>query len=410
MSNRPSLDAVLRDNQNTDKDHYVDFYGKRLLSKERDIVREVMDQTGPNVFRMSSLSWASDTAINAANQTYPNRATPGDIPKAVKDWNNTDGHRDAFRHAALAALTAREFSHHLGGTAEGVRWTGRLLHAHEGQANNNPVREAMDLHNNKVGLQVFRENPNASPEKLLELVKKAVDEGRTVVVNKEGKLAWSDQVPVYGHGNADHPVRKKAMGEDGTQLASADPGAAAPRTANAVDPRLGEVRPAVGPELRWNGDRTSLDYAFNIDQPRPSLGGRVAADLNALNSPQLTVAGRQVDNPYGDAMKKILEGVQSPEFTPQKNLDNAAALAAAWNGTFGEEMVAGHGKQGQLFLADGRGEAARMVSVNVKDTDGAAQKLFDAVVAKAVDPAQTQTPQTLAIEPEQRRQSAPSLG
>ena len=234
MSNRPSLDAVLSDNRNNDKDRYVDYFGKRMLSKEVEIVKEVMDQNGPNVFRMSSLKWSSDTAVSAANATYPNKATPGDIPKAVGDWNNTDGHRDAFRHATLAALTAKEFTHHLGGVDEGVKWTGRLLHAHEGQANNNPVREAMDLHNNKVGLQVFKENPNADAQQLMERVKEAIEQGRMVVINKEGKLAWSDQVPVYGHGNADHPVKKKAMGDSDVQVAGLDTGSPAARGANVL--------------------------------------------------------------------------------------------------------------------------------------------------------------------------------
>jgi hypothetical protein len=265
MSNRQNLDAVLRDNQNNDKDRYVDYFGKRMLSKEVEIVKEVMDTNGPNLFRMSSLKWSSDTAVSAANEAYPNKATPGDIPKAVKDWNNTDGHRDAFRHATLAALTAKEFTHHLGGVDAGVKWTGRLLHAHEGQATNNPVREAMDLYNNKVGLQIYKENPNADAQQLMDRVKEAIEKGRMVVINKEGKLAWSDQVPVYGHGNADHPVtKKKAMGEDGVQVASLDTGAPAARVANVLVDGNDRINNQFAQALTGtNGDRNTAALAVH---------------------------------------------------------------------------------------------------------------------------------------------------
>lgn len=278
MSNRPSLDAVLSDNRNNDKDRYVDYFGKRMLSKEVEIVKEVMDQNGPNVFRMSSLKWSSDTAVSAANATYPNKATPGDIPKAVGDWNNTDGHRDAFRHATLAALTAKEFTHHLGGVDEGVKWTGRLLHAHEGQANNNPVREAMDLHNNKVGLQVFKENPNADAQQLMERVKEAIEQGRMVVINKEGKLAWSDQVPVYGHGNADHPVKKKAMGDSDIQVAGLDTGAPASRGATVLVDGNDRINNQFAQALSGtNGNRDTA--ALAVQAISQTHGYREAADV-----------------------------------------------------------------------------------------------------------------------------------
>jgi hypothetical protein len=162
----------------------------------------------------------------------------------------------------------------------------------------------------------------------------------------------------------------------------------------------------VADDLRWNGDRTSLDFTFNIDKPKPGLGESLQ---NMIDSRHLSIGDRQIDNPYADSIKKIMDGVQLPEFTPQKNLDNAAALVAAWNGRLGEEIVAGHGKNGHIFLADGTGDSAKMVSVNVKDTDGAAQKLIDTVIAKAQETAPAQPQTAPAQEPEQRKPSSPSL-
>lgn len=280
MSNRPSLDAILRENQNPDRDTYVEFYGAKVLSKERDIIREVMDQSGPNAFRMSSLFWAKESAIRIANDTYRDGPKPSDLPSALdpKVWNNSDGHRDAFRHAALAALTAREFSGHLGSTEAGLQWAGRLLHAHEGQGANLPVREAMDLYNSKVGLQIFRDNPNADPETLLNLVRAAVDRGQTVVINKEGKLAWSDQVPLYGHGNAEHPVKRPTLkseaGEGDSRDALADRGLQ-------TDPFRTALRQGVerlGPDALGLSDRGQVNRVVAALHARSHVAGLTAVD------------------------------------------------------------------------------------------------------------------------------------
>jgi hypothetical protein len=213
-SKRPSLNGILNAYQNPDSDHYVKYMGQRVLSKEA----EMLEGLGKNPFRLNDLKWARDTAQSSANEAYPDARVPKDVPKAAAGgWNNTDGHRDAYRHALWAALTAREMTKHLGD--HGATWTENFLYRHEGRANNNRVQEAMDLYNNNVGLKIFRENPKASPEKLAELVQNAVDRGQTVVVNKSGQLEWSDRVPVYGHGSAEHPVRKRAMAEGDIQLA-----------------------------------------------------------------------------------------------------------------------------------------------------------------------------------------------
>jgi hypothetical protein len=115
-------------------------------------------------------------------------------------------------------------------------WAENFLYAHEGRANNNKTQEAMDLYNNNVGFKIYRENPKASPEKLADLVENAVKNGQMVVINKQGNLNWSDKVPLYQHGSAEHPVKntKKAMGDDGIQVASLETGAPVARAANVL--------------------------------------------------------------------------------------------------------------------------------------------------------------------------------
>ncbi|OKL51610.1 DUF6973 domain-containing protein [Buchananella hordeovulneris] len=96
-----------------------------------------------------------------------------------------DDHHDAFRHAYWSALLTQRF---------GPDWASQYTTAHEQGPDNPPTREAMDLHNNSVGVQIARDNPNASPEELAGLVEQAVRDGKVVVVDGSGNLEWSDRV------------------------------------------------------------------------------------------------------------------------------------------------------------------------------------------------------------------------
>ncbi|MGF0325664.1 DUF6973 domain-containing protein [Gordonia hongkongensis] len=67
----------------------------------------------------------------------------------------------------------------------------------------NPAsREAMDLYNNEVGRRIAAENPDADPQRLAELVDKAITEGRTVVLDENGEIEWSDKVAKHETGIA----------------------------------------------------------------------------------------------------------------------------------------------------------------------------------------------------------------
>ncbi len=122
-------------------------------------------------------------------QAYPQPAGDG---RSFMDWNN-DGHTDAHRHALWNARMTQKF---------GEDWTAAYATAHEKAPANPGAREAMDLYNNEVGRRIGRDNPNASVEDLSRLVQTAVTNGELLVVDKNGALAWSDQVAVGNHGKA----------------------------------------------------------------------------------------------------------------------------------------------------------------------------------------------------------------
>ena len=69
----------------------------------------------------------------------------------------------------------------------------------------NPAeREAMDLYNNEVGRGIASANKSANKsandEELANLVKSAVSSGKTVVIDKNSRLAFSNTVALWDHG------------------------------------------------------------------------------------------------------------------------------------------------------------------------------------------------------------------
>ncbi|MFA5123960.1 LysM peptidoglycan-binding domain-containing protein, partial [Zavarzinia sp.] len=108
-------------------------------------------------------------------------------------WAQNDGHTDAFRHAYWNALMTKRF---------GEDFAARFASAHEGLHGNPADREAMDLYNNEVGRRIATKNPDASEEELADLVQQAIENGEMVVIDRDGELAWSDEVGYGQHGEA----------------------------------------------------------------------------------------------------------------------------------------------------------------------------------------------------------------
>jgi len=124
-------------------------------------------------------------AFNDADARYPRNES--------EELSINDNHNDAFRHAYWNALLTRDF---------GEKWAAQFATAHEGLPNSLPTREAMDLYNNQVGREIAAAHPLASPAQLADFIQQAISDGKLLVVDKSGNLAWSNQVPVGQCGTA----------------------------------------------------------------------------------------------------------------------------------------------------------------------------------------------------------------
>jgi hypothetical protein len=146
----------------------------------------------------------AEAAFKVSTAQFPD---PPSIPSYVPagrevEWKNNDGHRDAYRHTYWNARLVKEFNY---------KWTQQFTTAHEALPGNTASREAMDLYNNEVGRNIARDNPKASVDELEKLVRKAVDDGKCIVIDQAGKLQWSNAVPLWEHGLAPSGTRKGAI-------------------------------------------------------------------------------------------------------------------------------------------------------------------------------------------------------
>lgn len=175
----------------------VPFAGEyRLTETEGNILDQLSINKG--LLGLSDFNDIKDQAFENSEQLYPD-PQQGDIPDHIPtdrqgEWIGNDGHRDAFRHAYWNALLAKKF---------GGQWAEQFTTAHEALPGNPGTREAMDLYNNKIGREVYANNPGASDEELANLIQEAVNDGKLVIIDKDGNLAWSDCVPLHEHGLTD---------------------------------------------------------------------------------------------------------------------------------------------------------------------------------------------------------------
>lgn len=202
---RPELNRILQEYQ-VEEDVLV-AYRPRVLGAidipltpvqvmtrtEAVLLDELTARTG--FLGLVSFKQIHDEAFRESRERYLGQAVPAAhlTEKEGTAWIFNDGHRDAYRHAHWNAMLVHEF---------GAEWTARFATAHEGLPSNSPEREAMDLYNNKVGREIAMANPDASPEQLADMIQQAVDQGKMLVIDKEGNLAWSDQVSIGQHGTA----------------------------------------------------------------------------------------------------------------------------------------------------------------------------------------------------------------
>lgn len=184
---RPDLDQIERDYQVRDdrmidwKPSWVGWFvdSVRITATEGELLDNLQTQKG--LVGLDGFKDIKEDAFSTSEARYHGAGAE-------------DGHQDAFRHAYWNARMTSEY---------GVDFAAAFGTAHEGVAGNPSDREAMDLYNNEVGRKIASENPDASPQELADLVQQAIEDGEMLVIDGNGDLAWSDQVPVGATGDAD---------------------------------------------------------------------------------------------------------------------------------------------------------------------------------------------------------------
>lgn len=86
------------------------------------------------------------------------RATVSTFAISQKEFPNIHGKHNkanAFRHALWSVLIAKKSARFSTDTLEVLQWTQRITDWHEDFSPNEPLAEAMDLHNNKIGRDLY---------------------------------------------------------------------------------------------------------------------------------------------------------------------------------------------------------------------------------------------------------------
>ena len=202
---RPDLDRVLHDYQvaqdpggKTDFTPHVLFVPIESKKLEDVTATEARLLGNLGLGELSTMNDAVTKAREVSTERFPDPA--GGVPPGRDSlWLTNDGHRDAFRHVYWNALMSKNL---------GNDFAEQYGTAHEAipEADSIAEREAMDLYNNEVGRRIAQENPDASDEELAQICYDAVMNGDAVIIDADGDLAWSDQVPVWQHGEARSPA------------------------------------------------------------------------------------------------------------------------------------------------------------------------------------------------------------
>jgi RHS repeat-associated protein len=114
-----------------------------------------------------------------AYKMYSNQETA--VTMSRGKYPDTDGRgtkRDAYRHAMWQALNVQSV---------GEEATREMANAHEyrdGQTLNDLI---MDIHNNEVGIEIGRNNPNASPDELSQIIQNRISNGDMIVISDDNK-------------------------------------------------------------------------------------------------------------------------------------------------------------------------------------------------------------------------------
>ena len=98
------------------------------------------------------------------------------------------GKQDAFRHTYWQALNTQD---------AGEKYARDFSDSHEYPTPSNETNDIlMDIHNNDVGIEIGKNNPNASPEELQKIIDDKMKNGDLIIMDKNGNLTKSNGEPV----------------------------------------------------------------------------------------------------------------------------------------------------------------------------------------------------------------------
>jgi hypothetical protein len=300
MAERPDLTTVRTTYQVAD-DKLIDYHPRvfgavdipftdsvRMTKTEGALLDKLTFDRG--LAGLKGFSDIKDRAFDESEKRFPDNPRPGNIPESrAGEWQGNDGHRDAFRHAYWNALMTQQY---------GEQWTKAFATAHEGLPGNTANREAMDLYNNEVGRQIGANNKNATPEQLANLVEQSLNQGKLVVVDRNGSLEWSDRVAKGQHGLAPNEVIGPNLGTPGV-----------------VSPSL-SYNTTPGAPGQQNTMLAAADQAPNVDRMRQDpMYGQVVTAMQAKGLEGDAMAA----NLYAAATRERLTGVTNIEVGKQIN-------------------------------------------------------------------------------------------
>lgn len=259
--------------------------GREMTRTEGELLDRLTRDRG--LLGLSGFRDIARDAFAEGTRRYPDNAVPGSVPEdRAREWQGNDGHRDAFRHAYWSARLAQEY---------GPEWARAFTTAHEGVPGNWADREAMDLYNNSVGIGIGAAHRDASPQELAGLVQRAVEQGKLVVVDRDGQLEWSDRVRVGQHGLSSDEVIGPQLRTPGAVSTESRAALGAPGIAPGQDAGGGDARLAAGPAE--GGSRELVDRlaerlrgdggAGFAEALREAQGGEYGRDFEARTSAAL---------------------------------------------------------------------------------------------------------------------------
>ncbi|MAJ37599.1 MAG: hypothetical protein CMC19_06685 [Flavobacteriaceae bacterium] len=100
------------------------------------------------------------------------------------DKHHGNDKANAFRHAYWCYLISNYCYQWSRNTEDVCVWTKKITDFHERCFVNNPVETAMDLHNNQIGIQLFKQYLNRGESEVIEALMSMVEDAKAVDVNQ----------------------------------------------------------------------------------------------------------------------------------------------------------------------------------------------------------------------------------